>query len=167
MTDDNHRGGGFDEQPLPRNVSLDYKVVTKVNFASAQNDVAIIERFAIDNPTDESLVDVRVTLRAAPPIVREKIWSVDRIAQGSELSLRDLSTPLDIERLAGLDEAEIGELEFRVEAQGVDTIVESLTVLDGERRPPKLRPSRHSRLGHLADPAQGGGTVSQCLCGVA
>ena len=128
MTDDNIRGGGFDEQPPPRTVSLDYNVVSKVNFASAQNDVAIIERFAIDNPTDESLVDVRVTLRAAPPIIREKIWSVDRIAQGSDLVLRDLATPLDIERLAGLDEAEVGELEFRVEAQGVDTIVEKCRI---------------------------------------
>ena len=128
MPNDNNKGMGFSEQPPPRTVSLDYKVVSKVNFASAQNDVAIIERFAIDNPTDESLVDVRVTLRAAPPIVREKIWSVDRIAQGSDLALRDLSTPLDIERLAGLDEAEVGELEFRVEAQGVDTIVEKCRI---------------------------------------
>jgi len=103
-------------------------VAGKVNFASAQNDVAIIERIAIDNPTDEPLADVRVTLRAAPPIVREKIWSVDRIAPGSELSLRDLSTSLDIERLAGLDEAEIGELELRVEAQGIETIIEKCRI---------------------------------------
>jgi len=103
-------------------------VAGKVNFASAQNDVAIIERIAIDNLTDEPLADVRVTLRAAPPIVREKIWSVDRIAPGSELSLRDLSTSLDIERLAGLDEAGIGELELRVEAQGIETIIEKCRI---------------------------------------
>ena len=100
----------------------------KVNFASAQNDVAIIERLAIDNPVEEPLVDVRITLRAAPPIIREKIWTVDRIAQGSELALRDLSTPLDIERLAGLDEVEFGELEFGVEAQGLHTIVEKCRI---------------------------------------
>ena len=117
MPNDNNKGGGFGEKASPRAVSLNCQVVNKVNFASAQNDVAIIELFAIDNPTDEPLVDVRVTLRAVPPIIREKIWSVDRIAQGSDLALRDLSTPLDIERLAGLDEAEVGELEFRVEAR--------------------------------------------------
>ena len=128
MPNDNNKGGGFGEKSSPRAVSLNCQVVNKVNFASAQNDVAIIERFAIDNPTDEPLVDVRVTLRAVPPIIREKIWSVDRIAQGSDLALRDLSTPLDIERLAGLDEAEVGELEFRVEAQGVDTIIEKCRI---------------------------------------
>ena len=54
-------------------MSLHYKVVSKVDSGCAQNDVAIIERFAIDNPTYESFADVRVTLRAAPPIMREKI----------------------------------------------------------------------------------------------
>ncbi len=128
VKNDNSQVGGFDEQSPPGSVSIDYEVVSKVNFASAQNDVAIIQRLAIDNPTDEPLVDVRVTLRAAPSIVREKIWSVDRIAPSSELPLRDLSTPLDIERLAGLDEAEIGEVEFRVEAQGTETIVEKCRI---------------------------------------
>ena len=42
--------------------------------------------------------------------------------------VRDISTPLDIERLAGLDEAEVGELEFRVEAKGLPTIVEKCRI---------------------------------------
>ena len=105
-------------------VSLSYRVLRRVNFASAQNDVAIIERFAIDNPTNAALVDVRITLRAAPPVIRERIWNVDRIEGESEFVIRDLSAPLDIECLAGLDEAEIGELEFRVEARDLRTIVE-------------------------------------------
>ena len=54
---------------------------------------------------------------------RERIWNVDRIEGESELVIRDLSAPLDIECLAGLDEAEIGELEFRVEARDLRTIV--------------------------------------------
>ncbi len=105
-------------------VALDHCAVGRVNFASAQNDVAIIQRLAIDNPTDEALTDVRITLRASPPIIREKIWNLDRIAAQQTFAVRELATPLDIERLAGLDEAEIGELEFRVEAAGVPTIVE-------------------------------------------
>ena len=106
-------------------VSLNYRVLQRVNFACAQNDVAIIEQLGIDNRTENALTDVRITLRAAPPIIREKIWTVDRIAQEAEFEIRDLSTPLDIERLAGLDEAEIGELEIRVEVQGLPTIVET------------------------------------------
>ena len=128
MPNGRRSGGGADEQPPAPAVSLKYHVAQKINFASAQNDVAIIERFAIDNSLEEPLVDVRITLRAAPAIIREKTWNVDRIAQGSELALRDLSAPLDIERLAGLDEAELGELEFRVEAQGLATMVEKCRI---------------------------------------
>ena len=113
-----------DEQEEPRVVSLRYHAMRRVNFASAQNDVAIIEGITVENPTDEALTDIRITLRAAPPIIREKTWTIDRVAPGSHLSVRDISTPLDIERLEGLDEAEIGELEFRLEAQGFQTIVE-------------------------------------------
>ena len=107
-----------------RAVSLQHRALRRVNFASAQNDVAIIEEIKVDNPTEDALTDIRITLRAAPPIIREKIWTIDRVAPGSDFSVRDLSTPLDIERLEGLDEAEIGELEFRMEAQGLQTIVE-------------------------------------------
>ena len=101
-----------------RGVSLHHNALGRVNFASAQNDVAIIEGIKVENPTDEALTDIRITLRAAPPIIREKTWSIDRVAPRSHHSVRDLSTPLDIERLEGLDEAEVGELEFRMEAQG-------------------------------------------------
>ena len=113
-----------DEQAEPMVVSLRHRALRRVNFASAQNDVAIIEGITVENPTDEALTDIRITLRAAPPVIREKTWTIDRVAPESHLSVRDISTPLDIERLKGLDEAEIGELEFRMEAQGFQTIVE-------------------------------------------
>ena len=107
-----------------RHVSLDHRALGRINFASAQNDVAIIQRLAVDNPTDDAITDVRITLRASPPIIREKTWNLDRIAAQQTFVVRELATPLDIERLAGLDEAEVGELEFRVEAAGIPTIVE-------------------------------------------
>lgn len=109
-------------------MSLRYRTLQRVNFASAQNDVAIIERLVVDNPTAEALTDVRITLRAAPPIVRERIWIVDRIGSKAEFTVHDLTTPLDIEHLAGLDEAEVGELEFHMEAKGLPTIVEKCRV---------------------------------------
>ena len=109
-------------------MSLTYHALHRVNSASAQNNVAIIRRLAIDNPTAEALTDVRITLRAAPPIIGEKTWTLDRIAPEAEYEVRDISTPLDIGRLAGLDEAEVGELEFRVEADGLETIVEKIRI---------------------------------------
>ena len=112
------------EQEEPRVVSLSYDALQRVNFASAQNDVAIVRRLVVDNTTEETLTGVRITLRATPPIIREKTWTIDRIAPESGFEVRDLSTPLDIEKLSGLNEAEVGEIEFRVEADGLETIVE-------------------------------------------
>ena len=112
------------KQEEPRVVSLQHRALGRVNFASAQNDVAIIEGITVENLTDEALTDIRITLRAVPPIIREKTWTIDRVAPGSHLSVRDISTPLDIERLNALNEAEIGELQFRMEALGLQTIVE-------------------------------------------
>ena len=60
-------------------VSLKHRALQRVNFASAQNDVAIIEEITVEKPTDEALADVRITLRAAPPIIREKSWTIDRV----------------------------------------------------------------------------------------
>ena len=113
------------EPPAP---SLRHRALRRVNFASAQNDVAIVEEVRVENPSEKALTDIRITLRAGPPIIREKTWTIDRVAPGSDLSVRDLSTPLDIERLRGLDEAELGELEFRMEARGHETIVEKRRV---------------------------------------
>ena len=104
--------------------SIRHRALRRVNFASAQNGVAIVEEIAVENPTDEALTDIRITLRAAPPIIREKTWTIDRVAPGSQFPVRDVSTSLDNERLKGLNEAEIGELEFRMEAHGHRTIVE-------------------------------------------
>ena len=108
----------------PKSVSLRYRALRRVNFASAQNAVAIIEDITVENPTDEAITDIRITLRAAPPIIREKTWTIDRVAPESHVSVRDVSTPLDNERLKSLNEAEIGELEFRLEAHTHRTIVE-------------------------------------------
>ena len=120
----NDNGDRPDEHEEPQAVTLQHSALRRVNFASAQNDVSIIEGITVENPTDEALTDIRITLRATPPIIREKTWTIDRVAPRSYLAVRDLSTPLDIARLEGLNEAEIGELEFRLEAQGLLTIVE-------------------------------------------
>ena len=113
-----------DEHEEPQAVTLRHSALRRVNFASAQNDVSIIEGITVENRTDEALTDIRITLRATPPIIREKTWAIDRVAPRSDLAVRDTSTPLDIARLEGLNEAEVGELEFRLEAQGLRTIVE-------------------------------------------
>ena len=47
-------------------------LATKVNFASAQNGVAVIKRLGIENTGPEALEGLRLTLTARPAILREK-----------------------------------------------------------------------------------------------
>ncbi len=96
----------------------------RVNFACTQNDVAIVRRLTVRNRTEDPLAGVRVTMRAIPPVIRQKSWFLDRIAPGSEHEVSDAGVELDIERLAGLNEAEVGELELRVDGEGIEPVVE-------------------------------------------
>lgn len=93
-------------------------LATKVNFASAQNGVAVLKRLGIENTGPEALEGLRLTLTARPAILREKTWTIDRIAPGTTVALRDLETQCDTPRLAGLDEAEIGQIELRLSVPG-------------------------------------------------
>lgn len=98
---------------------------TKVNFATAQNGVAVIKRLAIENAGAEPVENIRLTLSADPAIVRARTWAIDRIPAGTTLHLNDLETPLDTALLGGLDEAEIGQISFRLSATGEDDILSS------------------------------------------
>ena len=107
------------EMGKPR-LTLHPALATKVNFATAQNGVAVIKRLGIENCSAEPVESIRLTLSANPAILREKIWTIDRIPAGTTLHLNDLETTLDTALLGGLDEAEIGQIELRLTAQGVD-----------------------------------------------
>ena len=97
-------------------------LATKVNFATAQNGVAVIKRLAIENAGAEPVEKIRLVLSARPAIIREKAWVIDRIPAGSTLQLKDLETPLDTALLGGLDEAEVGQVDFRLSAQGLEDV---------------------------------------------
>lgn len=108
----------------PAGLRLVVSNVNRVNFASAQNDVAVLKSLVLRNDGDVPLHDLRVHLTASPAILREKSWKIDRVAPGAECSLADLATPLDLARLSGLNEAEAGELAFEVEAGGESLVTQ-------------------------------------------
>ena len=60
---------------------------TKVNFATAQNGVAAIKQLGIENAGTEMIERVRLTLSARPALLRDKTWTIDRIAAGIPCAL--------------------------------------------------------------------------------
>ena len=101
-------------------LEITLSAVDRVNFASAQNDVSILKKVTLHNNTDQSVSDLTVTLRAEPPVIREKTWVIDRIGANANMSLTDLAATLDLNMLSGLDEAEVGELVFTVVVPDAD-----------------------------------------------
>jgi hypothetical protein len=65
-----------------------------------------VRSLGLANPSEIAFEGLTISLRAEPPVFRGKSWTVDRLAPGAALAVRDLDTPLDIERLAGLNETE-------------------------------------------------------------
>ncbi|CAM5285931.1 hypothetical protein [Eoetvoesiella caeni] len=93
-------------------LALEKRVNAKINFAMAQNNASVLHSLCIHNSGDVAATNVSLTLRANPAVLRDKVWQIDRIRPGEQVELGDLATPLDTAILGGIDEAEIGQLEF-------------------------------------------------------
>lgn len=85
-----------------------------VNFASAQNSVPILQNIEIQNTTDTPLENLTLELIPYPQFCRNRTWAVDRIGAQSEVSLSDLRLNYDFAFFDGLNEAEQGQLNFRL-----------------------------------------------------
>ncbi|WP_349636745.1 DUF3320 domain-containing protein [Tardiphaga sp. P9-11] len=100
-------------------------LATKFTFASHQNSIPVIRSIAIRNPTGDAAERLRLELSASPPFLRPKTWTIDRLLPGDEIALTDRRIDLDAAYLAGLDEAEIGDIRLRL-MQGEDLLTETI-----------------------------------------
>lgn len=97
-------------------IDVTFSIAEKVNFASAQNGVSVLRKVSFRNSSNSALENITVSLESNPPVIRPKIWTLDRLAPGDICDLKDLETPLDDVLLAGLNEAEFGRLKLAVKA---------------------------------------------------
>ena len=107
-----------------RTIEIHLDAAQRVNFASAQNDIPVIRQLVLVNHDDVPISNLTVCFLIEPSVIQPKTWIIDRIAPGAEQSLQDLSTPLDIERLRGLNETETGEIILSVARAGYTLIEE-------------------------------------------
>ena len=92
------------------NPAIKVDVAASLTYASYQNAVPVIRSIIIDNKTNRPFQDCRIALTSSPAFLRPKIWTVDRLAPGDSLTLTDRKVDLDAGYLAGLNEAERGEI---------------------------------------------------------
>jgi len=87
-------------------------------YASYQNAIPVIRSLVIENFTATHFERCKLELSSSPSFVRAKTWTIDRLVPGDRLPLTDRKIDLDAGYLAGLNEAERGEITLRLSAAG-------------------------------------------------
>jgi len=113
-------------------------------FASYQNAIPVIRSILVENNAAGFIENVTLELTSSPAFLRPKSWIVDCLAAGDRLALSDRKVELDAGYLAGLNEAERGEITLRLSASG--------EVLDEQRF--AIRLLARDEWGGVADMAQ-------------
>lgn len=117
------------EDASPQEPRLELEAVKRVNFASAQNNLPVIRTLRARNPSGEIYRDLKLIVSATPPIIREKIWTIDSLAPGEVCEIEDLDFSIDSGMLSGLDETERGGLRLTLE-NGCGTLAEEHVELE-------------------------------------
>lgn len=106
-------------------ISVTASLAPKFTFASHQNSVPVVRSIKIHNPTTDPAERLRLELTASPAFLRPKTWVIDRLLAGDEITLTDRRVDLDPAYLAGLDEAESGDIQLRL-FQGDNLLTETI-----------------------------------------
>ncbi|MGV1760810.1 DUF3320 domain-containing protein [Rhizobium sp. A22-96] len=114
----------------PKNPAIVADVAASFTYASYQNAVPVIRSILIENNTDRHVENCRIELTSSPSFLRPKSWTVDRLIPGDRLPLIDRKVEFDASYLAGLNEAERGEITLRLSSSG--------EILDEQRLPVRL-----------------------------
>jgi very-short-patch-repair endonuclease len=93
---------------------LQVALCDRLNYASWQNSVPLLQSVTITNPGSEALSGLTLEFDSQPAFARPRRWILDRIAPGSTLSISDRELDLDAGYLAGLTESERAQVSFRL-----------------------------------------------------
>lgn len=119
-------------------------IAASFTYASYQNAIPVLRSILIENDSGRHIEKCTLELTSSPSFLRPKTWAIDRLVPGDRLPLSDRKVELDAAYLAGLNEAERGEITLRLTSRG--------EVLDEQRLPVRLL--ARDEWGGVADMAQ-------------
>lgn len=93
---------------------LEVVISERLNYASWQNSVPVLQSLKILNTATEALSGLTLEFESQPAFARSRRWTLDRIAPGSSISISDRDLELDANYLAGLNESELAQVIFRL-----------------------------------------------------
>ena len=100
----------------PPSIEIEADIARSFTYASYQNAIPVLRSLAISNRTDRHFDGCRLAMVSTPAFLRPKLWTIDRVVPGDRIKLGDRRVDLDAGYLAGLNEAERGEINFRLYA---------------------------------------------------
>lgn len=89
-------------------------IAPSFTYASYQNAVPVVRSIEIENRTEKTFEDCKLELISTPAFLRNKVWQIDRLIPGDRISVSDRRVELSADYLAGLNEAERGEITLRL-----------------------------------------------------
>ena len=89
-------------------------IAPSFTYASYQNAIPVVRSIEIENRTEKSFEDCKLELSSTPAFLRNKIWQIDRLFPGDVVAVSDRRVELSADYLAGLNEAERGEVTLRL-----------------------------------------------------
>ena len=107
-----------EQNKAPAIVRIAAEIATSFTYASYQNAIPVVRTIGVENTTHHSIENLTLELTSTPGFLRPKVWRIDRLNPGDTLPLTDRRIDLDPGYLAGLSEAERGQISLRLIAQG-------------------------------------------------
>lgn len=104
------------EAEKPQSPKIFADIASSFTYASYQNAIPVLRGIGVENQSDRQVQALRLELSSAPAFLRPKTWTIDRVIPGDHIPLSDRKVELDAGYLAGLNEAERGEITLRLVA---------------------------------------------------
>ncbi|MDB5379388.1 MAG: helicase [Rubritepida sp.] len=95
-------------EPAIASIAVDF--APQLTYASYQNAFPVVRQLSIANVGLTEIRQCKLELTSSPPFLRAKTWVIERIEANATLTLTDRKIELDAGYLAGLNEAERGEV---------------------------------------------------------
>jgi len=109
-------------------VDIKADIAPSFTYASFQNAIPVIRSIIIANRSAQGFERCALELFSNPPFIRNKTWTIDRLIAGDNVSLSDRKIDLDAGYLAGLNEAERGEITLRLSSGNAVLVEKHITV---------------------------------------
>lgn len=107
-----------------RGCAVRAEIAPRITFATHQCDVAVIADLVIVNDGEEDLDDLSLQLSTDPPVLAERVWTIDRVAARSEFRPSDRRVTIAGGKLDQLTERERAEVRLTLK-KGDATLAEA------------------------------------------